>query len=496
MKRGALQRSVRPTRALPRIFAGPPATGASVGRALEQERAVAVDLGEHRRQVVGAALQPAVADDAEDPRRRVRAGVERAAAVAVAARAQRLAAVGVDRAQHLRAHEALAVVAARLAPRRLALLVGQGPEVGAAQAQVGGDAGGRHALAEDRRQLGRRAAERHRRHALDRPVEGHDRDVVVDVARAVAVLPAGGERDAARRAGLAGGADAELVERLVADAVLGGHHAVGLDQRPAAVADVGVPRHRGRVLQRAADDGAGGGGEEQDGEESQDPGAHAESLTRSPGHGLAPAQVPQVRERRQQPPRLAQRERDRVVAQRRRRARPRAHLELGGRGLLAAGGAHAGRRRSRCRSATWTNTRRAPPGLRCFSPHCISECTAGHRSTPASVSSSSSRPGAYGRRSTRPPSTSEAMRAAEHRARHVEVALQVAEAPHAEEQVAQDQQRPALAHDLERARERAGLARVVGPQRHRAESTRVGSMTELKRDTVPRPCACAGPRPS
>ena len=77
------------------------------------------------------------------------------------------------------------------------------------------------------------------------------------------MLPAGGERDAAHRAGLAGGADAELVERPVADAVLGGHHPVGLDERPAAAADVGVPRHGSRVLQRAADDGAGRGGEEQ-----------------------------------------------------------------------------------------------------------------------------------------------------------------------------------------------------------------------------------------
>ena len=55
----------------------------------------------------------------------------------------------------------------------------------------------------------------------------------------------------------------------------------------------------------------------------------------------------------------------------------------------------------------------------------------------------------------------------EHRARDVEVSLEVAEAPHPEEQVAHDQQRPALADDLERARERAGLSGIVGAERHR-----------------------------
>ena len=37
------------------------------------------------------------------------------------------------------------------------------------------------------------------------------------------------------------------------------------------------------------------------------------------------------------------------------------------------------------------------------------------------------------------------------------MALEVAEAPHPEEQVAQDQQRPALPHDLERARGSQGV---------------------------------------
>jgi hypothetical protein len=52
--------------------------------------------------------------------------------------------------------------------------------------------------------------------------------------------------------------------------------------------------------------------------------------------------------------------------------------------------------------------------------------------------------------------------AAEDGARDVEVRGELAEALHAHEQVAHDQQRPALPDDLERAGEGAGLAVVVG----------------------------------
>ena len=53
----------------------------------------------------------------------------------------------------------------------------------------------------------------------------------------------------------------------------------------------------------------------------------------------------------------------------------------------------------------------------------------------------------------------------EHGAGHVETLLEVVEAADAEEDVAEDQQRPALSDDLERAGERAVLG-VVGPGQH------------------------------
>ena len=64
------------------------------------------------------------------------------------------------------------------------------------------------------------------------------------------------------------------------------------------------------------------------------------------------------------------------------------------------------------------------------------------------------------------PLLDQAMKAArEHGAGHVEALLEVVEAADAEEDVAQDQQRPALSDDLERAGERAVLG-VVGPGQH------------------------------
>jgi hypothetical protein len=54
----------------------------------------------------------------------------------------------------------------------------------------------------------------------------------------------------------------------------------------------------------------------------------------------------------------------------------------------------------------------------------------------------------------------------EHGARHSEARGEVAEAPHPEERVANDQQRPALADDFERARHRAPLCRVILGQGH------------------------------
>ena len=66
----------------------------------------------------------------------------------------------------------------------------------------------------------------------------------------------------------------------------------------------------------------------------------------------------------------------------------------------------------------------------------------------------------------------------EDRARDVQVGLQRAEAADAEEQVAHDEQRPALADDLERARQGAVLATVVAAQRHRRERSTFGSMIE------------------
>ena len=54
----------------------------------------------------------------------------------------------------------------------------------------------------------------------------------------------------------------------------------------------------------------------------------------------------------------------------------------------------------------------------------------------------------------------------EHGARYPEVRGEVAEATHAEERVAHDQQRPTLTDDLESARERAPLSRVILGQSH------------------------------
>ncbi len=60
--------------------------------------------------------------------------------------------------------------------------------------------------------------------------------------------------------------------------------------------------------------------------------------------------------------------------------------------------------------------------------------------------------------------------AGEHGAGDIEPLLEVVEAANAEEDVAEDQQRPALSDDLERAGERAVLG-VVGPGQHRSDPT-------------------------
>ena len=59
----------------------------------------------------------------------------------------------------------------------------------------------------------------------------------------------------------------------------------------------------------------------------------------------------------------------------------------------------------------------------------------------------------------------------EHVARDAEVALDRVEAAHAEEDVAQDEHRPALADELERARDRAVLVPVVAAQHPATHST-------------------------
>ena len=164
-------------------------------------------------------------------------------------------------------------------------------------------------------------------------------------------------------------------------------------------------------------------------------------------------------ERLEQPPRLAQRERHGVVAQRRPGARARGASRARPRAARTRTRGSARRRRGRCRTPrarTPAAGRRGSGGAR---------PTASARGPPATAPRRA-RVSRYGSGSTMPASTSAASRDGEHRARDVEMALQVAEAAHPEEQVAHDQQRPALAHDLERARERAGLAGVVGPQRH------------------------------
>jgi hypothetical protein len=66
----------------------------------------------------------------------------------------------------------------------------------------------------------------------------------------------------------------------------------------------------------------------------------------------------------------------------------------------------------------------------------------------------------------------------------VEVDLEVVEAAHAEERVAEDQERPTLADDLKRACQRAVLGGVVLAE-HNRESSRMSSLIELKCATVP-----------
>ena len=251
------------------------------------------------------------------------------------------------------------------------------------------------------------------------------------------------------RADLAGDADAELVERAVADAVLGGHHPVGQDERPPQLptsayhgtaagscsvppttAPAGAARsrnvRRARIPVRKVPSAAEGG--ERSGVSSRC-GPRSASADRVVAQPAAPC-----------PGRAAS------------RARPAA--------VRAAGRADAGRARSVPQRDVDEHAARAAAGAVALAP--LHQRVHGGPQLDAGLGEhSSSRPGAYGRRSTRPRSTSEREARAEHGARDVEVALQVGEAPDAEEQVAHDQQRPALAHHLERARERAGLALVV-----------------------------------
>ena len=66
----------------------------------------------------------------------------------------------------------------------------------------------------------------------------------------------------------------------------------------------------------------------------------------------------------------------------------------------------------------------------------------------------------------------------EHRAGNVQVGGEVAEPPHAEEGVADDEQRPPLPHDLQRARQRAAFAGIILRQRHGGHNNTVSSLTE------------------
>src|SRR2546421_7230211 len=59
----------------------------------------------------------------------------------------------------------------------------------------------------------------------------------------------------------------------------------------------------------------------------------------------------------------------------------------------------------------------------------------------------------------------------QHCAGDVEVGQKIVEAAYAEKAVADDEDRPALADELERASDRAGLELVVLPQRHPHHST-------------------------
>ena len=177
-----------------------------------------------------------------------------------------------------------------------------------------------------------------------------------------------------------------------------------------------------------------------------------------------PELVP-LAQRLQEPVRLAQRERDRVVAQRRGHARPGPHLELGGRRLDVAGRAVPAGVRSVAADDVREEAPRARGGVVALAPL--------HQRVDRrpQLLAARGQEQLVAPRRVRPPldhaRLDERVQARrQDRARDVEVALEVGEAAHAEEQVAQDQQRPALADDLERARQRAALAWVVGSERH------------------------------
>ena len=195
-------------------------------------------------------------------------------------------------------------------------------------------------------------------------------------------------------------------------------------------------------------------------------------LVRARSAALVAAYGP-LRQRLQQAVRLAQLHADGVVAQRRPAPAPGASRSRAAR----ARGRTPGRRPTRrapCRTSACRNRRRGPRSVQCCSPHCISACTAGHSSRPRC----GERAARAARRARRCPcSSSVASRAASIALRDVEAPLEVVEAADAEQEVADDQQRPALADDLERPRHRAGLARVVASERHGRDC--ISSMVEL-----------------
>ena len=167
-------------------------------------------------------------------------------------------------------------------------------------------------------------------------------------------------------------------------------------------------------------------------------------------------------QRREEPVRLAEREAHAIVPEWAVAAGTGRVSTSSGAGVTPQAGQSPAASSSVPQSA-WSHRRRAPPPAQRYrSPHDVSAYTAGHRSRPACVRWNSCARRAVGTARDEPFGFERVEARAEDGARDVEVRGEPAEALHAHEQVTHDQQRPALADDLERAGERAGLPVVVG----------------------------------